>query len=184
MTAIINKLNFSPYNDDDTISGGGSGNRNYGEGFGGKTFGDDTVPDDLGSESFDDTRQFDGGNFMPGSEDEDQFSSNKTIIMGRKKEALAWLVRIENLRITKRYRLKEESTMIGRDTRCDIVMDSEEISDIHAKILQENKNYKLIDMGSLNGTYVNSKKITAPRKLEDGDEVIFANKKFIFKKIK
>ena len=98
--------------------------------------------------------------------------------------ALAWLVRIENLRITKRYRLKEESTTIGRDTRCDIVMDSEEISDIHAKILQENKNYKLIDMGSLNGTYVNSKRITAPRKLEDGDEVIFANKKFIFKKIK
>jgi len=183
MTGIKSKSDFSPYNDNNGMTGGGFGNQDYGEGFGGKTFGEDTAQDDSGSNGFGDTRQFEG-DFLQGNEDEGQFSSSNTVIMGRKKEALAWLVRIENMSISKRYRLKEESTTIGRDSRCDIVMDNEEISDIHAKILQENKNYRLIDMGSLNGTYVNSKKVTSPRKLEDGDEIVFASKKFIFKKIK
>jgi FOG: FHA domain len=175
------KLFFSPYRDNDTMPDNNYENQGFEGDFGGRTYDEGTMPG--GGEQFEsgDTRQFDSQGF-PG--ENEPFQADRTIIMGKRKDALAWLIKIENLRIVKRYRLKEEQTSIGRDTRCDIVIDDSEISESHAKIIQDEKNYKLIDMGSLNSTFVNGKKITAPRKLEDGDEIIFASKKFIFKKIK
>ncbi len=108
---------------------------------------------------------------------------DQTIIMGKKKEALAWLIMLERGGLSKKLRLKEGSNLIGRSTRSDIVIDYEEVTQEHAKIIKEGKNYKLLDIGSLNGTFLNGKKVSAPRILKDGDEVRFANTKFIFKKI-
>ena len=105
---------------------------------------------------------------------------DKTIIMGKKKDALAWLVKIESGVLSKKIRLKEESNLIGRSTRSDIVIDYEEVSEDHAKIIKAGKTYKLLDIGSLNGTFLNGKKVSTPRILKDGDEIRFANIKFIF----
>lgn len=110
-------------------------------------------------------------------------SKDETIIMGRRKDALAWLVKLESGKVVKKIRLKEGSNLIGRDTRSEVVIDNEEVSDEHARIIKEGKDYKLIDVGSLNGTYLNGAKVTSSKKLEDEDEVKFANIKFIFKRI-
>jgi len=110
-------------------------------------------------------------------------SVNQTIIMNKKKEALAWLVRIDKGRIVKKVRLKEGDNLIGKSSRSEIVIDEEEISEEHAKIFKTGKNYKIIDIGSLNGTYLNDAKVKSPKKIEDQDEVKFANIKFILKRI-
>ena len=110
-------------------------------------------------------------------------SPDQTIIMGRKKDAMAWIVKIKNNKVLKRYRLKEGHTTIGRNSRSDIVLDDREVSDIHAKIIIEKKSHKIFDTGSLNGTFLNGKKIANPKKLEDGDEIKIANITMIFKKI-
>ena len=110
-------------------------------------------------------------------------SANQTIIMNKKKEALAWLVRIDKGRIVKKVRLKEGDNLIGKSSRSEIVIDEEEVSEEHAKIIKTGKDYKIIDVGSLNGTYLNDTKVKSPKKIEDQDEVKFANIKFIFKRI-
>lgn len=112
-----------------------------------------------------------------------QHPKDETVIMGKRKDALAWLIRLKGGKVVKKIRLKEGANLIGRSTRSEVVVDDEEISDEHARIIKEGKNYKLIDIGSLNGTYLNGTKVTSPKRLEDEDEIKFANIKFIFKRI-
>lgn len=113
----------------------------------------------------------------------DSSSPDKTILLSKKKDALAWIIKIDKNKILKKYRLIDGITTIGRSSRSDVVIDNDGISEIHAKIIKEGKVFKIIDIGSLNGTFVNSKKITAPKVLKDNDELHFGNLKFIFKKI-
>lgn len=113
----------------------------------------------------------------------DSSNPDKTILLSKKKDALAWIIKIDKNKILKKYRLIDGITTIGRSSRSDVVIDSDGISEIHAKIIKDEKVFKIIDIGSLNGTFVNSKKITAPKVLKDNDELQFGNLKFIFKKI-
>jgi len=113
----------------------------------------------------------------------DSSNPDKTIILNKKKEALAWIVKIDRNKNSKKYRLIDGITTIGRSSRSDIVIDNDKISEIHAKIIREGKVFKIIDIGSLNGTFLNNKKINSPKILKDNDEIIFGNLKFIFKRI-
>lgn len=157
---------FKEYNDDDTIPE----NTDFEEG---DTFADQEYDID-GAATIDERL---GDNFSRLA------SKDSTMIMGRKKEALAWLVKFDRGKVIKKSRLKEGKTLIGRSSRSDIVIDNEEVSEEHARIIKEGEKYKLIDIGSLNGTYLNGKKLKSPRKIEDGDKIKFADIQFIFKKI-
>ncbi|MBM3708434.1 MAG: FHA domain-containing protein [Actinobacteria bacterium] len=113
----------------------------------------------------------------------DPSNPDKTIILNKKKDALAWIIKIDRNKILKKYRLVDGITTIGRSSRSDVVLDNEEISELHAKIIKEGKIFKIIDIGSLNGTFLNGKKINSPKVLKDNDELQFGDIKFIFKKI-
>jgi pSer/pThr/pTyr-binding forkhead associated (FHA) protein len=113
----------------------------------------------------------------------DSSNADKTILLNKKKDALAWIIKIDRNKILKKYRLIDGITTIGRSSRSDVVIDNEGISEIHAKIIKEGKVFKIIDIGSLNGTFINKKRINAPKVLKDNDEIQFGNLKFIFKKI-
>jgi len=113
----------------------------------------------------------------------DSSNPDRTIILNKKKDALAWIIKIDKNNISKKYRLIDGITTIGRRSRSDIVIDSEEISEIHAKIIKEKKVFKIIDIGSLNGTFLNNKKINSPKILKDNDEIVFGSLKFVFKRI-
>jgi pSer/pThr/pTyr-binding forkhead associated (FHA) protein len=63
-----------------------------------------------------------------------------------------------------------ERTLIGRSPECDIFLDDVTVSRRHAEIVREGEEFTLRDLGSLNGTYVNRKRIESA-KLEDDDEV-------------
>jgi predicted component of type VI protein secretion system len=70
------------------------------------------------------------------------------------------------------YFLNENtSTFIGRDTNNDIVFPEREISNQHATIYWKDESFEIVDQGSSNGTYVNSRKITDPRPLQDEDRI-------------
>ena len=113
----------------------------------------------------------------------DSSNPDKTILLNKKKDALAWIVKIDRNKILKKYRLIDGITTIGRSSRSDVVIDDEAISEIHAKIIKEGKVFKIIDIGSLNGTFLNNNKVSSPKVLKDNDELQFGNLKFIFKKI-
>jgi pSer/pThr/pTyr-binding forkhead associated (FHA) protein len=65
-----------------------------------------------------------------------------------------------------------ERTLIGRSPDCDVFLDDVTVSRKHAELLQENGRFTIKDLGSLNGTFVNRKRIEAAEtEIEDDDEI-------------
>ena len=64
----------------------------------------------------------------------------------------------------------EGRTLIGRSPECDVFLDDVTVSRRHAELLREGETFSIRDLGSLNGTYVNRRRIESVV-LEDDDEV-------------
>ena len=64
----------------------------------------------------------------------------------------------------------EGKTLIGRSPECDVFLDDVTVSRRHAELMREADTFSIRDLGSLNGTYVNRKRIESTV-LEDDDEV-------------
>jgi FHA domain/zinc-ribbon domain len=61
-------------------------------------------------------------------------------------------------------------TTIGRSPDCDIFLDDVTVSRRHAVVIRNDHGSTIEDLGSLNGTYVNRRRVENAQ-LEDGDEV-------------
>jgi FHA domain/zinc-ribbon domain len=64
----------------------------------------------------------------------------------------------------------EGTTLVGRSPECDIFLDDVTVSRRHAEIVREGDEFTIRDLGSLNGTYVNRKRIESTA-LQNDDEV-------------
>jgi pSer/pThr/pTyr-binding forkhead associated (FHA) protein len=61
-------------------------------------------------------------------------------------------------------------TTIGRSPDCDIFLDDVTVSRVHAEVIRLDDTFTIRDLGSLNGTFVNRRRIDQQR-LEEDDEV-------------
>jgi pSer/pThr/pTyr-binding forkhead associated (FHA) protein len=59
---------------------------------------------------------------------------------------------------------------IGRSPECEIFLDDVTVSRRHALVVRDGGGCTIEDLGSLNGTYVNRRRVEKAQ-LEDGDEV-------------
>jgi hypothetical protein len=82
----------------------------------------------------------------------------------------AW-VRVEaGFRAGRELLLSKSETFIGRAESCDIGLFGDPgIEPRHARILQKQGHYLLVDSGSKGGTYLNEARITQPSPLRSGD---------------
>jgi len=64
----------------------------------------------------------------------------------------------------------EGSTLIGRSPECHVFLDDVTVSRRHAELLRDGDTFTIRDLESLNGTYVNRRRIESTV-LEDDDEV-------------
>lgn len=65
---------------------------------------------------------------------------------------------------------RSERTLIGRSPECDVFLDDVTVSRKHAELVRDGDRWTVTDLGSLNGTFVNRRRIdSAP--LEDDDEL-------------
>ncbi len=69
-----------------------------------------------------------------------------------------------------RFLLDAERTSAGRSTEADIFLDDVTVSRKHAEFVREGQQFRVRDVGSLNGTYVNRNRIDQVV-LRAGDEV-------------
>lgn len=78
--------------------------------------------------------------------------------------------------------LSAEHTTIGRAAECAVVLDDPRISRQHATITGDGQQYHVRDAGSLNGTFVNGRRVLADTtaRLHPGDELRFADLRFRF----
>ena len=69
-----------------------------------------------------------------------------------------------------RFPLRQAVTSAGRDPRSDIFLDDVTVSRRHAEFRSERGEVQVVDIGSLNGTYVNGEPIDSAV-LTNGDEI-------------
>ncbi len=78
-----------------------------------------------------------------------------------------------------RFLLDQPVTSAGRHPHSDIVLDDVTISRQHAEFRRENGEFRIIDTGSLNGTYVNRKPVQSAV-LANGDEIQIGKFRLVF----
>jgi hypothetical protein len=88
--------------------------------------------------------------------------------MGRKPSLVAL---DERGRKTRLDAFVEDQVILGRGPECGVELKDEFASNLHAKIYQAGGRYYVEDMGSTNGTYVNSRRINNPTELRNGDSI-------------
>jgi hypothetical protein len=65
----------------------------------------------------------------------------------------------------------KDSTLIGRDDSCDIIIPDRQVSRHHARLVATSNGTKIEDLGSKNGTHCNGQVISEPFILQDGDVI-------------
>ena len=96
-----------------------------------------------------------------------------------KTEGPALVVRSGGGRAGEHFLLETEATTVGRSPDCDVFLDDVTVSRRHADVLRRDGQFFIEDKGSLNGTFLNRRRIeSAP--LEDGDELQIGKYKLTF----
>jgi hypothetical protein len=101
-------------------------------------------------------------------EDADEETGLALDEMGIKGPAL--VVRSGGGRAGEIFQPASERTLIGRSPDCEIFLDDVTVSRKHAVLAERDGKFFIEDQGSLNGTFVNKKRIESGE-LEDGDEL-------------
>jgi FHA domain/zinc-ribbon domain len=86
-------------------------------------------------------------------------------------EGPALVVRSGGGRAGEHFSPESERTTIGRSPDNDIFLDDVTVSRKHAVLLQSSGDFRIEDLGSLNGTFVNRRRIDSATRLQSGDEV-------------
>lgn len=78
-----------------------------------------------------------------------------------------------------RFLLDQPTTSAGRHPDSDIFLDDVTVSRRHAEFRQEEGDFQVVDVGSLNGTYVNREPVDSAV-LANGDEVQIGKFRLVF----
>lgn len=68
---------------------------------------------------------------------------------------------------------------LGRDATNNIIVTDDSVSLVHARLVEKNGEWRVLNLLSTNGTWVNSKKVS-DGVLRDGDTVCFGQAEFVF----
>lgn len=105
----------------------------------------------------------------------------KTMRLSEKRPpAVGWLVDIDGAQKGEDFRLVEGKVSLGASPACDIRLDNEFASEVHASLRYDDGTYSLTDLDSTNGTSVNGEPITRVE-LDDGDHVRIGDTTYVFK---
>jgi pSer/pThr/pTyr-binding forkhead associated (FHA) protein len=78
-----------------------------------------------------------------------------------------------------RFRLDQLVTSAGRDPNSDIFLDDVTVSRRHAEFRRDSGEIRVVDIGSLNGTYVNREAVDSVV-LANGDEIQMGKFRLVF----
>jgi pilus assembly protein CpaF len=70
------------------------------------------------------------------------------------------------------FALEHFPCRVGRGKNCDVELPGWRVGRVHAVIEQSNKVLRLVDQGTLNGTWVNGQRIVEYAPLDETDEIL------------
>lgn len=74
-----------------------------------------------------------------------------------------------------------QSWAIGRGEGCAVILDSRSVSRLHALIQhRDDGGFSLVDLGSRNGSFVNSRRVSLPVLLRHHDRLVFGDQQLVF----
>src|SRR5262245_55597039 len=79
----------------------------------------------------------------------------------------------------KRFDLRDQPLTLGRDHNNAVQLTDSELSRRHAEIHRDDQGYRLVDLGSSNGSFVNAEQITEHR-LINGDRIQLGRSLLLF----
>ena len=82
--------------------------------------------------------------------------------------------------VGRRFGIEAHTTTIGRHPESSIFLDDVTVSRRHAEVARSEAGITIVDVGSLNGTYLNRERIDEPAVLRSGDEVQVGKFKMVF----
>jgi pSer/pThr/pTyr-binding forkhead associated (FHA) protein len=94
-------------------------------------------------------------------------------------EGPALVIRSGGGRAGEHFALERERTTIGRSPDCDIFLDDVTVSRRHAVALKQGEAFVIEDQGSLNGTFLNRRRIESAE-LSDDDELQIGKYRLVF----
>lgn len=116
---------------------------------------------------------------IPERSKEPLYSEEKTTFLGANDKNPI----LKNLSTGDVYEVTSNPFTIGKSQTCNLVITDKVVSRHHAEVVQYGDKYFIKDLSSTNGTFINGNKLMADTdvELKDGQEIIFANKKFIYR---
>jgi two-component system cell cycle response regulator len=118
--------------------------------------------------------EFNNQRDTPHNTDEPTLIYENDVAINKEDADTASLVIIHGVNLGKRFEIRNKEFIIGRSTQADVPINEENISRKHARIYKKNKIFIIEDLGSTNGTFVNTKKVEV-RELIDGDLILVGN---------
>lgn len=73
------------------------------------------------------------------------------------------------------FELNKSEVTIGRDISNDFVINDAEVSRKHARLTLEENRYKIEDLNSTNGTYIDGQRLIGPHMLSVGEIIMFGD---------
>ena len=79
-----------------------------------------------------------------------------------------------------RYTIRTPLAQVGRGANNDVRLSDESVSEVHAKLQQQDDGWYVVDMNSTNGTYVGGSRVSGQRRLDGAPDVRFGGVKLRF----
>ena len=79
--------------------------------------------------------------------------------------------------------LRDGETVIGRDPSDDIVISALEVSRHHARLVVDGDSVTLEDLGSKNGTFLGTERVSSPRPISPGDTILIGTKQMRLERV-
>ncbi|NLC20083.1 MAG: FHA domain-containing protein [Clostridiales bacterium] len=110
-----------------------------------------------------------------------QVFSDRTVILGKPSDNIPYL--LSNLNPSEKLLLNKKAILIGRlKDNVDYTINNRAVGKIHAEMINKGGKYYIIDLNSVNGTYVNGERLVCNTEtlIKNGDKITFANEPFTF----
>jgi len=106
-------------------------------------------------------------------------------VVGRPAAGVGWYLEgsVDGVSSPTRFRLKDFPVRIGRRTSLDVVLLADDVSSVHAEIVERDGTLWLRDLQSRNGTRLNQQLLEHEAPLHDGDIVHFASLEFVLEEL-